>query len=321
MSLTEEKGTLYPLTYPWAFEYWEKQQAVHWLPKESPLGDDVQDYKHKLTDAERNLVTQIFRLFTKSDEEIANCYHKYYKKFFKATEVQMMLTAFENMETVHIVTYSHLLKTLGLPEVEFLAFQQYDEMKAKLDWLHSFNPESPIEIAESLAAFSGATEGMSLFASFAILLNFPRHNKLRGMGDLITWSARDESLHCEGIAALFHTYLAEHPEIDRKALEKRIYKVFQQAVANEDKFIDLAFEMGPVEGLSAEEVKKYIRFVANIRLAQLGYKPLFEVTKNPLPWLTNMLNGAEYGNFFESRVTDYSKAQTEGEWDEDAYDF
>jgi ribonucleoside-diphosphate reductase beta chain len=323
-SVLKSGGTLYPLAYPWAFDYWEKQQNNHWMPKEAPLGDDVNDFWNKLTVPQRNLVTQVFRLFTKSDEEIASCYNKKYKKHFLRTEVSMMLTAFENIETVHFVAYAHLLQTLGLPEVEFLAFQEYDEMKAKLDFLHSFDPETPMELAEAIAAFSAATEGMSLFASFAILMNFPRHNLLKGMGDIIAWSIRDESMHCEGMAKLFQTFVEEKKDqIDRGELDRRVQKVIKQAVSNEDKFIDLAFELGPVEGLSAAEMKLYIRFIANLRYNQLGFEgKLYEgVDHMPLPWLPEMLNAAEFGNFFESRVTDYAKASTKGEWDDDAYDF
>lgn len=319
MSLTEERISYKPFEYPWAYQYWLKQHQLHWLPEKVPLGDDVSDFKNRLTEAEKNLLTHIFRFFTQSDIEIMNCYHKYYMKFFKPLEIQMMLTAFADMETIHVETYSHILDTLGFPETTYNQFLEYKEMKDKFDWIRSFDPESPIEIATSLAAFSGATEGMSLFASFAILLNFPRHGKMRGMGDLISWSVRDESLHCEGIAKLFHTYVAEnHAVIDRSELSKRIRSVFHQAVLNEDAFVDLAFEMGPIEGLSAFEIKQYIRFIADLRLDQLGEAPMFNITKNPLPWITTMLNLPEHGNFFETTVTEYSKAATTGDW-ADAY--
>lgn len=321
MPLDKERLFYKPFEYPWAYEYWEKQQNIHWLPKEVPLGDDVKDFSNKLTPSERNLITQIFRFFTQSDIEIGNCYHKHYQRFFKPVEVQMMLTAFANMETIHVAAYSHLLDTLGLPEIEYQQFLQYKEMKDKFDWLHSFNPDNdPTDIACSLAAFSGATEGMSLFSSFAILLNFPRHNKLKGMGDIVTWSQRDEDLHCQGIIRLFHEYVKENGDkINKEELASRIADIFLQAVMNEDAFIDLAFALGPVEGLTGEDVKKYIRYIADMRLEQLGQKKIFHINENPLPWLAEMLNSPEFGNFFETRVTDYSKASTTGNWD-DAYD-
>lgn len=321
MSLLVERKAYKPFQYPWAFEYWKKQQQAHWLPEEVPLADDVRDFKQKLTPAERNLVTHIFRFFTQSDIEIMDCYHEKYAKFFKPIEVKMMLVAFQNMETVHIAAYSHLLETLGMPDETYSQFLSYKEMKNKFDWLHGFDPDgTPLEIAKSLIAFSGATEGVSLFASFAMLLNFTRFNKMKGMGQIISWSVRDESLHCEGIARLFQTFIAEHPWLDRRELELAAYEIIDEAVRNEDAFIDLAFEMGPVEGLTSTEMKQYIRSIADIRLQQLGFKKMYNIKETPLPWLVGVLNGVEYGNFFETRPTDYSKAASTGSWN-DAYDF
>ena len=87
-------------------------------------------------------------------------------------------------------------------------------------------------------------------------------------------------------------------------------------IDHEDAFIDLAFQMGPLEGLKAEEAKQYIRFIGNRRLEQLGLNPIYDVQKNPLTWLDNMLNGVEHMNFFEGRATEYSKASTKGSWGE-----
>src|ERR1700686_936962 len=177
-----------PFRYPWAYEAWQKQQQLHWLPEEVPLADDIKDWRHKLTASERNLLTQIFRFFTQADVEVNNCYMKKYANVFQPTEVQMMLAAFSNMETVHIAAYSHLIDTLGLPDTEYQAFLTYKEMKDKYDYMHGFTVDSKMEIAKTLAAFGGFTEGLQLFASFAMLLNFQRFGKMRGMGQIIAWS-------------------------------------------------------------------------------------------------------------------------------------
>lgn len=314
--LTKARKVYKPFSYPWAFEAWEEQQSVHWLPKEIPLGDDVQDWNGNLTANEKNLVTQIFRFFTQSDIEVNDCYCRTYMNIFKPTEILMMLTAFANMETVHIAAYSHLLDTIGMPETEYSAFLEYEEMKAKHDFLQEFDPKNPTEVAETLAVYGAFTEGMALFASFAILLNFPRHGKMKGMGQVVTWSVRDESLHVENMIKLFHTWVHEHPEIDRDHLNKRIIHHARAAVEHEDAFINLAFEMGGVEGLEANEVKRYIRYICNLRLKELQLEPIFEVETNPLPWLDVMLNAVEHTNFFENKSTEYSRAATAGEWDD-----
>ena len=160
--------------------------------------------------------------------------------------------------------------------------------------------------------FGGFTEGLQLFASFAMLMNFPRFNKMKGMGQIVSWSVRDESLHCEGIIKLFHTFVKERDCLT-KAVKEDIIDTCQKTVRLEDAFIDLAFEMGPVQGMTAKEIKNYIRYIADWRLGQLGFSPIYMVDEHPLPWLAPLLNGVEHANFFETRATEYSKAATKGE--------
>src|SRR6056300_972274 len=275
-----------PFRYPWCYDAWLTQQRIHWLPEEVPLGDDVRDWQKNLSVSEKNLLTQIFRFFTQADVEVSNCYIRHYMNVFKPTEVLMMMSSFASMETVHVAAYSHLLDTIGMPETEYTAFMKYKEMKDKYDYMQGFDVKSNHDIAKTIAVFSAFTEGLQLFASFAILLNFPRHNKMKGMGQIVTWSVRDETLHCNSMIRLFKA------------------------------FIDLAFEMGPMEGLTANDVKQYIRFIANRRLSQLGLEGIYDVQKNPLGWLDTMLNAVEHMNFFEGRATEYSKASTQGTWSE-----
>ncbi|WP_374299326.1 ribonucleotide-diphosphate reductase subunit beta [Ferrovibrio sp.] len=316
MSLLDAKPVYKPFQYPWAYEAWMTQQRVHWLPEEVPLADDVKDWQKKLSPGEKNLLTQIFRFFTQADVEVNNCYMKHYARVFKPTEVQMMLAAFSNMETVHIAAYSHLLDTIGMPEEEYSAFLRYKEMKDKYDYMQQFGVETKADIAKTLAVFGAFTEGLQLFASFAILLNFPRFNKMKGMGQIVSWSVRDESLHTNSIIKLFRTFLDENPEVWTEEFQRDLYVACSTIVDHEDAFIDLAFEIEGVQGLTAQEVKDYIRWTADRRLLQLGLQPMYRIEKNPLPWLDAILNGVEHTNFFENRATEYSKASTLGSWEE-----
>jgi ribonucleoside-diphosphate reductase beta chain len=310
--LTEPSKVYRPFAYPWAYSFWERQQKMHWLALEVPMAQDVVDY-NRLDPRMKSLVENIFRMFVQSDIDVAQCYHKIYQRIFKPTEVAMMLTAFSNTDTINIQAYSHLLDTLGLPESEYHAFLEYEQMKAKHDFLHSFDPQNPHEVALSLAGVSGFGEGLQLFASFAVLLNFPRQNLLKGMGQMISWSVRDESLHCEGIMRLFHAYLAEN-DIDRALLDADITKLAVSAVEIEDAFIDLAFAGGDVPGLTAEELKLYVRYMADLRLRQLGVATIYGIDRNPLPWVDAQAVAIEHANFFEQQATEYSKAATEGDW-------
>jgi ribonucleoside-diphosphate reductase beta chain len=305
-----------PFRYPWAYNAWLKQQQIHWLPEEVPLAEDVRDWRQNLSPAEKNLLTQIFRFFTQADIEVGNCYNQHYARVFGPTEIKMMLTAFSNMETIHVAAYSHLLDTIGMPEVEYSAFLRYKEMKDKYDYMQDFNVDDMPNIALTLAAFGAFTEGLQLFASFAMLMNFQRFNKMKGMGQIVTWSVRDETLHTLSLIRLFRTFIEENPHIWTDELKQKIGRVCHDIVTHEDAFIDLAFELGGIEGLTAQEVKDYIRFIANRRLTQLGLPVLYNVQHNPLPWMDEMMNGMEHANFFEARATEYSKAATVGSWDD-----
>ncbi|ESQ78546.1 ribonucleotide-diphosphate reductase subunit beta [Asticcacaulis sp. YBE204] len=302
-----------PFRYPWAFDFWQKQQQVHWLPEEVPLGEDCKDWASKLNDNERNLLTQIFRFFTQSDIEVQDNYMEKYGRVFKPTEIKMMLAAFGNMETVHIAAYALLLETIGMPESEFGAFMEYQAMRDKHDFMQKFGVDTDADIARTLAMFGGFTEGLQLFASFAMLMNFPRFNKMKGMGQIVSWSVRDESLHCEGIIKLYHAFNKETGAVT-KAVADDIVDCCKTVVSLEDKFIDLSFEMGPVEGMTPDDIKQYIRYIADWRLRQLGLPEVYGVQENPLPWLQVLLSGVEHANFFEARATEYSKAATKGQW-------
>lgn len=314
--LLQERHVYKPFLYPWCYEAWLTQQRVHWLPEEVPMAEDVRDWKQKLTPSEKNLLTQIMRFFTQSDVEVNNCYMKHYSQVFGPVEVQMMLSAFSNIETVHIAAYSHLLDTLGMPELEYQAFMKYKAMKDKFDYMQNASMSSRRDIAKTMAMFGAFTEGLQLFASFAILMNFPRFNKMKGMGQIVTWSVRDETLHCLSMIKLFNAFVQENQDIWDKQLRDEITESCRTIIGFEDNFIDLAFELGGVEGLEAEEVKQYIRFIGDRRLQQLNLEPIYGVDKNPLPWMDIMMNGAEHTNFFENRSTEYSKASTQGAWED-----
>mgnify|MGYP001056782868 FL=1 len=316
MSLLEPRAVYKPFRYPWAYEAWLTQQRLHWLPEEVPMAEDVKDWKNKLSDSERNLLTQIFRFFTQADIEVNNCYMKHYSQVFGPTEVQMMLAAFSNIETIHISAYSHLIDTIGMPEVEYQAFMDYKEMKDKYDYMQDFNVSSKHDIAKTLAVFGGFTEGLQLFASFAVLMNFPRHNKMKGMGQIVSWSVRDETLHTHNVINLFRTFLQENPDLDLARLQAELIEACQIIIKHEDAFIDLAFEQGGIDGLGGEEVKLYTRYIADRRMGQLGYEPLFGIERNPLPWMDDMITGLEHTNFFENRATEYSRAATQGTWEQ-----
>ena len=326
VGLLESTGTYDVDRYAWAHEFWKRQQQTHWMGEEVPLGADLKDWaSDRITPNERDLLTQIFRFFTQSDIEVGDNYLKRYIPIFQPLTIQMMMAAFTNMETVHIDAYALLLKTLGMPKTEFEAFRDYSEMRAKADYMHEFGVDTVSDVARTLAMFGAFTEGMSLFASFAMLLNFPRHNKMNGMGQIVSWSVRDESLHCEGVIRLFHEWNRETGAVTR-AVRDDIVDVAKTMVKLEESFVDLAFSLGEVEGMTPKDIHSYVRYVADWRLTQLRLPTVFgyfeqseggyeQIKPHPLPWLVEILNGVEHANFFEQRATEYSKGASSGSWD------
>ena len=314
--LTDERTSFKPFHYPWAYDAWLKHEQAHWLHSEVPMLEDVKDWKNKLSAEEKQFLTHIFRFFTQGDIDVAGGYVKNYLPYFPQPEVRMMLLGFAAREALHIAAYSHLIETLGLPDVMYNQFLEYDAMKQKHDYVVDIAQQNTTKenTAKHIAVFSAFTEGMQLFSSFIMLLNFPRHGKMKGMGQIVTWSIVDETMHTESMIKLFRTYIEENKEIWNDDLKSQIYTIAEKMVALEDKFIDLAFSMGNMPDLSADDVKSYIRYIADRRLISLGLKGIFKVKKNPLPWVEEMINAPTHTNFFENRATDYAKGALSGDW-------
>ena len=317
-NLTTERSYFKPFNYAWAYDAWLKHEQSHWMHTEVPMLEDVKDWKKKLTTEEKQFLTHIFRFFTQGDIDVAGGYVNNYLPYFPQPEIRMMLLGFAAREALHVAAYSHLIETLGLPDTTYNQFMEYQAMKDKHDYVMdiSANNSTKENTAIHIATFSAFTEGMQLFSSFIMLLNFPRQGKMKGMGQIVTWSIVDETQHCESMIKLFRTYINENPEIWNDDLKGRLYTVAEKMVELEDKFIDLAFQMGAMEGITSEDVKKYIRYIADRRLIGLGMKGIFKVKKNPLPWVEEMINAPTHTNFFENRATDYAKGALSGTWDD-----
>ena len=313
MALLEFSKTYKPFIYPWAVELTKKHEEIHWIEDEAELSEDVQDWRTKLSEDEKLFITQVLRLFTQSDVQVGENYHELLIPKFKNNEVRNMLSSFANREGVHQRAYALLNDTLGLPDEDFSAFLEYKEMADKIDFMKDGDISSHTGLALALAQ-SVFNEGLSVFASFVMLLNFQRFGKMKGMGTIVEWSIRDETLHVQGNAKLFRDFCGEHTRIVTDELKSKIYKIAKDVVKLEDKFIDLAYNDHEIEGLKKEDVKQYIRHIADRRLLQLGMKPNFNAKDNPLPWLDWVLNGASHDNFFEKRVTEYSVNGLEGDW-------
>lgn len=309
-----ERSTYKPFQYPEFFEMYKQHEQAIWFPTEVPMADDVADFNGKLTCAERNLITQILRFFTQGDIVVGNNYFNNLIHAFKLPEINMMLSSFANRESIHVWSYSQLNDTLGLPDSDYSAFLEYKEMRDKYEFITSFSQNDIQSLMLNMAVFGGFVEGVSLFASFAILMNFPRRGLLKNVGQIVSWSVLDEQAHATGVCKLFRQVALDYPEYYTEELIGKIYSACEKMVELEDKFVDLCYEQGPVDGLTPAQVKNYIRYNADLRLKDLYLKPIYKVKNNPLPWMVNMIYGKEHANFFETRATEYSKGAITGDF-------
>lgn len=321
MTLLTPRSSYSPFQYPTAYFYWEKAQQSHWLHHEISMSSDINDWKMNLNDTERNVIGHILKGFTQSEVFIQEYWGRMVGKWFKKPEIQMMAAAFSSFESIHAVSYAFLNQSLGLED--FDAFLHEPTAKAKIDRLIATKGKTKEEIARSLAIFSAFNEGVNLFSSFAVLLNFSRFNKLKGVGQIVAFSIKDESLHSEAGCWLFRTLVEEFPEIMTDTLKEEIYDAARLTVELEDNFIGKAFEYGPVEGVDHHDLKTFIRFRTNTKLNDLGLKKIWKnLDKDALErmsWFNVLSSGVSHGDFFALRISDYSKGTIDFStiWDEE----
>jgi ribonucleoside-diphosphate reductase beta chain len=310
MALTDKREVFAPFEYPQAYDYWLKQQNAHWIHSEISLSTDLQDWEFKLTPSERNVISNVLKGFTQTEVLINDYWSTKVVKWFPKPEIAMMGSAFANMESIHTKAYAYLNESLGLDD--FSAFMTDPAAKAKIDALMEVHDDCKREIARSLAVFSGFAEGVQLFSSFAILMNFSRFNKLKGIGQIVSFSVRDESLHSEAGCWLFRQFISENKSIWTDDLKTEIYDAARHTVAMEDDFIDKVFELGEIDGINPHDLKNYIRARTNTKLNDLGLKNNWknvdkESVNRIAEWFDFMTTGVQHTDFFALRVSDYSK--------------
>jgi ribonucleoside-diphosphate reductase beta chain len=311
MSLLKPKAIYRPFTYPEYYSIWKKAQMSHWIADEVSMASDINDWKTVLTESEKNLIGHILKGFTQAEIFIEDYWASFVSRKFKIPEIQMMAHTFASFESIHADGYDKLNSSLGLEEYE--AFMQDPTTKAKIDRLMSMKSKTVEEIAKSLAVFSAFNEGVNLFSSFAILLNFTRFNKMKGMGQIISWSINDEQLHSQAGCMLFNQLVKENPDIWTDDFKKELYEAARLTVELEDNFIDKAFELGDVQGLTKSQMKNFIRHRANMKLQEIGlkqnWKNINKEEVEQMQWFDVLSYGASQHDFFAGKDgSSYSKA-------------
>jgi len=322
MSLFKERIPYKPFEYPVYYnEGWLKQAQAFWLHTEIPMSGDVKDWNEKLTLSEKNLVGNILLGFAQTECAVSDYWTQKVVSWFPKHEIQQMAMIFGSQETIHAVAYSYLNETLGLEDFE--AFLHEPATAKRFENLVSYDGNDPIGIGRSLAIFSAFAEGVSLYSAFAVLYSFQLRNMLKGVGQQMKWSVRDESLHSKMGCALFRHMCEEIPTLLEDCKED-IYKAAKLMMELEENYIDKMFEMGDIENLKAYDLKQFVRKRTNEKLQELGYtdkRRFFHYDKESaanLDWFYHLTGGHTHTDFFAIRPTDYSKAN-EGEDFEDIW--
>jgi len=322
MGLFDERIPYKPFEYPEYYtEGWLKQAQAFWLHTEIPMSGDVKDWNEKLTASEKNLVVNILLGFAQTECAVSDYWTQKVVSWFPKHEIQQMAMMFGSQETIHAVAYSYLNETLGLENFE--AFLQDEATMGRFDNLVSYDGNNPIGIAKSLAIFSAFAEGVSLYSAFAVLYSFQLRNLLKGIGQQMKWSVRDESLHSKMGCQLFRHMCEEIPNLLEDCRED-VIKAAEAMLEAEEKYIDKMFEQGDIENLKSYDLKQFIRKRLNEKLQELGYLDLGqyfafnEKGAENLDWFYHLTGGHTHTDFFAIRPTDYSKAN-EGEDFEDIW--
>ena len=321
--LLKERIVYKPFEYPQAFDYWLKQHQAHWIHTEVPMMSDVNDWKQNLTENEKNIIGSILKGFAQTETVVNDYWTGLVTKWFRKPEIIAMATTFGAMETIHAEAYSLLNEELGLDD--FSEFLEDESTMAKIEALTSIRDSFGEEVnwherAKSLAIFSAFTEGVNLFSSFAVLLSFKLRNKLKGVGQIVEWSIRDESMHSDAGCWLFRTLLEEHPELKTPELEAAINEAALLSLKLEVDFINKVYEMGDLEGCTKDDLIHFIKNRVNTKLGDLGYTPILEnidmKAVERMKWFDHLSAGKQHTDFFAARVTNYSKGNMD--WDENS---
>jgi ribonucleoside-diphosphate reductase beta chain len=322
MGLFDERIPYKPFEHPEYYtEGWLKQAQAFWLHTEIPMSGDVKDWNEKLTDSEKNLVGNILLGFAQTECAVSDYWTQKVVGWFPKHEIQQMAMMFGSQETIHAVAYSYLNETLGLENFE--AFLQDEATMERFDNLVSYEGTDKIGIAKSLAIFSAFAEGVSLYSAFAVLYSFQLRNLLKGIGQQMKWSVRDESLHSKMGCQLFRHMCQEDPKL-LEDCKKDVIDAAEAMLKAEEKYIDKMFEQGDIENLKANDLKQFIRKRLNEKINELGYTDIrkhFEYDDeraSRLDWFYHLTGGHTHTDFFAVRPTDYSKAN-EGEDFEDIW--
>lgn len=311
-----------PLKYNWAYELYKTMKANHWEPEDIPMQKDCEQWRSDaISDIERWIIKMGIGYFSAAEGIVGDNMMHVVREALTAPELKLVVGRHAHEENIHADSLVYMISSLGINPHECEAmFEDIGSIEQKtdfvvrnsknlrrdLDWTKTENKQL---LAKNIFLFGQCMEGTQFYGLFGMILALYRQNKFPGIGQMFRYTMRDESNHIELMRNLFMDLIEENPDIWTDEFRQELVSIMTEAVSLEKAFIQDCLPMNAV-GLSAEEFSQYIDYIADRRLEGVGLAPLNPGISNPLPWLAELIDMNKEQNFFEGRVTEYQKASS-----------
>ena len=309
-----------PLKYQWAYDLYKTMKANHWEPEDVTMQRDCEQWRStSVSDVERWIIKMGVGYFSAAEGIVGDNIIHVVRELVTAPEFKLVLGTHAHEENIHADSLVYMISSLGLNPHECEAmFDDIPTIKRKNEFVMrtSYPLRRDIDLtklenkqllAKNIFVFGQCMEGTQFYGLFGMILSLYRQNKFPGIGQMFRYTLRDESNHIDLFRNLLMDLVEENPEIWTEEFREELRSLMREAVELEKAFIKDCLPLNAV-GLTAEEFMLYIDYIADRRLDGVGLKPLNGAIKNPLPWLSELMDIRKEQNFFEGRVTEYQKS-------------
>jgi ribonucleoside-diphosphate reductase beta chain len=311
-----------PVKYSWAYDLYKTMKANHWEPEDIQMQRDIEQWRDtsgKISDADRWIVKMGIGYFSAAEGIVGDNIQHVVRELVTAPELKLVLGRHAHEENIHADSLVYMISSLGINPHECEAmFEDIDTIKKKTDFVVSNSrslrrdldltkTENKQALAKNIFLFGQCMEGTQFYGLFGMVLALYRQTKFPGIGQMFSYTLRDESNHIEVFRNLLMDLVDENPDVWTPEFREELREMMREAVRLEKEFIADCLPV-PAVGLTKEEFLTYIDYIGDRRLEGVGLEPLNGPIANPLPWLAEMMDLRKESNFFESRVTDYRRS-------------
>ena len=319
-----------PIKYNWAYDLYKTMKANHWEPEDIPMQRDVEQWRStEITDVERWIIKMGIGYFSAAEGIVGDNIQHVVREVVTAPELKLVLGRHAHEENIHADSLVYMISSLGLnpheceamfediptiSEKNAFVVNNSRAMRRDMDLTELSNKQ---DLAKNIFLFGQVMEGTQFYGLFGMILSLYRQNKFPGIGQMFSYTLRDESNHIEVFRNLLMDLIEENPDIWTEEFREDLRATMAEGIRLEKKFIRDCLPVAAV-GLNAEEFELYIDYISDRRLESCGLAPLnAETVKNPFPWLAEMMDIKKEQNFFEGTVTEYQKSSSLAEVDDD----